>query len=299
MKLKIGTDCSGIEAPIQALKQMKIDFSHEWSCEIDKFAIESILGNYEPKIFFADMTKKRVLPNVDIYVCGFPCQSFSLAGHRLGMKEKKGMIFFHCLEAIKLSKPKVFILENVKGLISSNNGKEFKIVTDNLEKLKQYNVVYKVLNTKDYGIPQNRERIFFVGIRKEYQHSEFVWPIKCKSRDIRTYIDKKANYKEECFPSCKKFIKNRTGIFIDLGFSKYTSLNSYEKFTPTLATSATFWCVPMHRRATIKEKLSLQGFPKNFKQVVSDSQMSKQIGNSMSVNVLKCLFKSIFKCVDM
>ncbi len=302
MVIKIGTDCSGIEAPIQALKQLKVPYSHEWSCEIDKFAIESILKNYDPKIFFADMTIKRSLPKVDVYVCGFPCQSFSMAGNRMGMKEERGIIFFHCLDAIRQSKPKVFILENVKGLLSANNGKSFEIIMSKLKGLRQYNVYYKVLNTKDYGIPQNRERIFFVGIHKQYQKSEFEWPRPCKMKDIRSYIDKTANYREDIFDCKKDIIKNHKGIFIEpIMIRKNTSSNKYinQTYSPALIASGYLWCVPMHRYATIKEKLSLQGFPKNFKQVVSNTQMSKQIGNSMSVNVLKCLFKSIFKHIDL
>ena len=300
MVIKIGTDCSGIEAPIQALKQLKVSYSHEWSCEIDKFAIESILENYDPKIFFADMTIKRSLPKVDVYVCGFPCQSFSMAGNRMGMKEERGIIFFHCLDAIRQSKPKVFILENVKGLLSANNGKAFEIIMSKLKGLRQYNVYYKVLNTKDYGIPQNRERIFFVGIHKKYQKSEFEWPRPCKMKDIRSYIDKTANYREEPYPSKKELVKGHKGVFIDLGVLRNNASKlGYQTYSATLMAAAYLWCVPMHRKATNKEKLSLQGFPKNFKQVVSNTQMSKQIGNSMSVNVLKCLFKSIFKHVDL
>jgi DNA (cytosine-5)-methyltransferase 1 len=127
MKIKIGTDCSGIEAPIQALHKLKIDYSHEFSSDIDVYAKESILANYKPNIFYDDMTKKRDLPKIDIYICGFPCQPFSLAGEREGSKNKeKGNIFLHCIKAIKQTEPSLFILENVPGVISVEQGTYWK-----------------------------------------------------------------------------------------------------------------------------------------------------------------------------
>lgn len=92
--ITIGTDCSGIEAPIQALKQLGIPFQHKWSCEIDKFARQSILANYQPEILYEDITKRdhSQLPDVDIYVCGFPCQSFSLMGKKLGTNDPRSNI---------------------------------------------------------------------------------------------------------------------------------------------------------------------------------------------------------------
>ena len=164
MVLRVGTDCSGIEAPIQALKRLKIKFSHEWSCEIDPYARKSIKANYNPKILFEDITKPRKLPDIDLYVCGFPCQTFSTAGERKGFGDPRGTIFYYCLKVIKTKKPKYFILENVKGLVNHDNGKTFKTILNCLKKLKIYNIYHNVLNTKDYGIPQNRERIFIVGV---------------------------------------------------------------------------------------------------------------------------------------
>lgn len=297
MKLiKIGTDCSGIEAPIQALKKMKVKFSHEFACEIDKHARESIKANYKPKILFEDMTKKRKLPNIDMYVCGFPCQTFSMAGSRKGMADPRGTIFYDCLKVIKSKKPKIFILENVKGLLNHDKGKTFEIIMKCLKKLEIYNIYYKVLNTKDYGIPQNRERVFIIGLRKDKQKKEFSFPKKKKMKKIESYIDKNAKHKDEPLNFAKKSLTKTQGVFVDLVWIKVVSHKSYSTYSPTLTCNTRLWCVPKKRFATIKEMLSLQGFPKNFKQVVSNKQMTRQIGNSMSVNVLIVLFKSIFNC---
>ena len=101
--LRIGTDCSGIEAPIQALKQLGIPFEHKWACEIDHYARRSILANYQPEIIYEDITKRNhsELPDIDIYVCGFPCQSFSLMGKKLGTSDPRGNIMMHCIDVIK------------------------------------------------------------------------------------------------------------------------------------------------------------------------------------------------------
>ena len=114
--LRVGTDCSGIEAPIQALKNLDINFKHIFSSETDKYCIESIKANYNPEIIYNDMTNRELknLPDIDLYVCGFPCQAFSSAGKRKGFKDKRGNIFFECLDVIEYIQPKIFILENVK-----------------------------------------------------------------------------------------------------------------------------------------------------------------------------------------
>ena len=295
--ISIGTDCSGIEAPIQALIQLKIPYIHEWSCEIDKYAQMSIMANYNPKHIFPDIKEKRDLPHVDIYVCGFPCQSFSQAGKREGMKDPRGTIFYDCLKAIKMSKPKVFILENVKGLLSNDNGNTFKTILYELSKLKVYDVKWKVLNTKDYGIPQNRERIFIIGFHRNYIKKEFEWPQPKKMKDIHSYIDRNVTKKNIIPEYNRQSVNNSKGIFIDLSFINIVNSNSYRTYCPTLVTDNKLWCKPMHRYATIKEKLSLQGFPKTFKQRVSNTQLTKQIGNSMSVNVIKELFTCILKTI--
>jgi len=296
--IRLGTDCSGIEAPIQALKQLKIPFRHVFSCEKDKFARQSILANYEPEILFEDMTTRKMseVPDIDLYICGFPCQPFSLAGLRGGVKDPRGTIFWHCLKVIKKKLPSVFILENVKGLISINGGQTFKEILKALENLKVYDVYWKVLNTRDYGIPQNRERVFIIGILREHKF-QFEWPKERKMKNLRDYVDWNNNDKNKVADYLKKsnLLKKipENSIFIDVGFTKNKFLKS-DVIAPCLNTGSNLWCVPLNRRATTEELLCLQGFPKSFKQVVSISQMKRQIGNSMSVNVLKEILKSIY-----
>lgn len=299
--LKIGTDCSGIEAPIQALINLNVIHDHIFSCEIDKYARQSILANYRPKVLYEDITTDKKEHLLDMYVCGFPCQPFSLSGNRKGSDDPRGNIFDHCIKNIRNTNTKIFVLENVRGIISIDNGKYWEYVLNELKKLDKYNVCFKLLNTRHYGIPQNRERIYIVGIRKDVQEKQFIFPEHTIMKDIKMYVDKDTtNIDPEPVKNIEvmKIIRNSKATFLNLGWQNFKE-HSYENFSPSIIAQASIWCVPMHRKATIKELLSLQGFPKDFKQVVSDTQIKKQIGNSMSVNVLEHLFREIFQCINL
>jgi len=296
--LRVGTDCSGIEAPIMALQMMNIPFSHEFSSDIDTDCIASIKANYNPKIIFGDMRNRKLedIPDIDLYVCGFPCQPFSIAGDRGGILDPRGTIFWECLKVIKHKKPMFFVLENVKGLLSITQGETFKVMLAELEALKIYKIYWKVLNTCDYGIPQSRKRVFIVGIRKTRQKREFKWPLPIACKKLQDYIDWADKKYDTLPPSRKNIFKTiiKDALFIDLGF--YSGSRKMSKYIcPCLNTTPILWCVPLHRYANIREYLALQGFPLDFKQVVSNSKLKKQIGNSMSTNVLINIFKSIFQ----
>lgn len=295
--IKIGTDCSGIEAPIQALENLGIPYRHVFSCDIDPYCIQSIEANYKPQIIFSDMTKRSLseIPDIDLYICGFPCQPFSSAGMRKGTKDKRGNIFYYCLDVIQYKQPTYFILENVKGLLNIENGLFFDNIINLLSEL-EYHVYYKVLNTKDYGIPQNRERLYIIGIRKNIKR-KFIWPNHLKMKKLSSFVDKKDRTKETIpLYIVKSNILNKipdNSIFINISFPNNSFTNT-DTVCPCLTTANTNWCVPYQRRMNIKEMLKLQGFPTSFIQVVSDTQMRKQIGNSMSVCVLENIFKNLF-----
>ena len=200
--LTIGTDFSGIGAPEQALKKLGIEYKSVFACDIDKYAKQSFLVNYNTENWYDDITKRdhTKTPYCDLYVAGFPCQAFSVAGKRKGFNDTRGTLFFDLFQYIKLQRPKYFILENVKGLVRHDKGNTFKVIMDSLESL-NYTIYHKVLNTKDYGIPQNRERIFIVGFSDTHT---FEWPdpieLKLKIEDLlqdnvkSKYNVKKASY---------------------------------------------------------------------------------------------------------
>ena len=300
--IRIGTDCSGIEAPIQALIQMKIPFKHKWACDYDKYSKQSIEANYKPEQFYDDITKRdhSKLPDIDMYVCGFPCQPFSSLGSKRGTDDPRGNIMLHCIEVIKQKMPKVFILENVKNFKFIDNGKVYEYLLNKLENIGEYNIYPEILNTKDYGIPQNRQRIFIIGIRKDIQKKEWITPKEIPMIPLKRFILDKMIYPFDKTKLSKTLmikvqaIKNQPGFVIQ--YDKFTK-SLYER-APTIVTNSYLYHTTYNRFLTLKEMLLLQGFPKDFIQVVSDTQIKKQIGNSMSVNVLIALFNEIFENVS-
>ena len=182
--MKIGTDFSGIGSPESALKRLGLDIEEVFACEIDKYARKSFNELHNPNTFYEDITTRNhsEVPQLDLYVAGFPCQSFSMAGKRGGFEDTRGTLFFNVAEFIKENQPKCFVLENVKGLLSHDSGKTYQTITDvltngggtlngqigidTIDNGLGYHVYAKVLNTKDYGVPQNRERIFLVGFKE-------------------------------------------------------------------------------------------------------------------------------------
>jgi len=188
--ITVGTDFSGIGAPEQALKELGIEHKVLFSCDKDKYARQTYLANHESEIMYEDVTTRdnKKAPEVDLYCFGFPCQAFSIAGNRKGFDEVRGTLFFNSADYIREKRPKVFIAENVKGLLShdkpkgskSQYGKTFNTIIQLLAKSVNgqeplfpfednlgYHVYYKVLNSKHYDVPQNRERVFIIGFREE------------------------------------------------------------------------------------------------------------------------------------
>jgi len=192
MGMKIATVCSGIGSPEQALKELDIPHEIAFACEIDKYARQTYLANFTPNQMYTDLTAEewdKPEQYSDLFIGGIPCQAFSLAGKRLGELDKRGLLFYDFYRYVKNQQPKVFIIENVKGLLSDNNGITFQnwcallgrsmnthINMFNHEDSLLYNLHFKVLNSKDFGVPQNRERVFLVGIRNDLPNT-FHFPI--------------------------------------------------------------------------------------------------------------------------
>lgn len=189
--IKIGSDFSGVGAFNQSLNRLGIRYEEIFACDMDKYARKTFIANYgEPK-YYPENVYDREVPcePLDIYMTSPPCQAFSLAGKRKGEGDERGILFYNSYEFIKNNKPRFFIFENVKGLISDSNGTTFqrwiaylggKSVNGNpvvfpLEESVPYHVYWQVLNAKDYGIPQNRERVFIVGIRDD-EDNNFSFP---------------------------------------------------------------------------------------------------------------------------
>src|SRR5690606_23045928 len=145
------------------------------SVEMDKYACQTYEANFGDNPY-GDVTKikEEELEDFDILLAGFPCQAFSIAGRRLGFEDTRGTLFFDVARIIKYKRPKAFLLENVKGLVNHKGGKTLETILHVLENELNYKVFVKVLNAKDYGLPQNRERIYIVGF--DHQEIDFQFP---------------------------------------------------------------------------------------------------------------------------
>lgn len=190
--IKVGSDFSGVGAFDQALKRLGINYETIFACDMDKYARQTFIENYGQPKYYPENVYDREIPkeSIDIYMTSPPCQAFSIAGKRKGETEERGVLFYNSHEFILKNKPRYFIFENVKGLLSDDNGKTFQRWIDYLsksvngqpvifphEESANYHVYYQVLNSKDYGVPQNRERIFIIGIRDD-EDNNFIFPPK-------------------------------------------------------------------------------------------------------------------------
>ena len=201
--INVGSDFSGVGAFNQALDRLNINYKTIFACDWDKYARQTYIHNYGKPDYYPSDVYDRKIPkeSLDIYMTSPPCQAFSLAGKRKGEKDKRGVLFYNSHEFIVKNKPRYFIFENVKGLLSDDSGKTFnrwldylggKSVNGNpvifpLEDATPYHIYHKVLNAKNYGVPQNRERVFIVGIRDDSDNT-FTWskaiPLVKRLKDV-------------------------------------------------------------------------------------------------------------------
>ena len=260
-------------------------------CEIDKFARASYKAIHDTtgEIELHDITTVsddfiRSIGNVDVICSGFPCQTFSIAGNRKGFEDTRGTLFFEIARFASILKPRILFLENVKGLLNHDKGRTFETILQTLDEL-GYNVEWQVLNSKDFGVPQNRERVFIIGhLRGESGRK--VFPIATKQTNKR--IMQLGN------------IMNTTSFG---GNPQCGRIYSIKGLSPCLNTMQGGGREPKIlidgklRKLTPKECWRLQGFPDyafdRAQQVNSDSQLYKQAGNSVTVNVIEAIAKEL------
>jgi DNA (cytosine-5)-methyltransferase 1 len=361
LTLNIGSTFSGIGAFEYALIKKNIDHNIIFASDNDKFCKQSYFENFKinEQSWYDDVKdiKGGVYKNkIDILTGGTPCQSFSMVGKRKGLNDTRGTLFYDFARLIDEIKPKCFIFENVKGLLNHDKGNTWKTIKNVLKSDLQYDIHYKVLNARDFGIPQNRERIFVVGFKKRNKNFKFPNNVKLDSTmqdflednfDSKYFLSKKG----VDFVTRKKNLDKRYtqingdvalcqkrnqqfnwhGDFIidhqrDIPEKYYLS----EKVKRYVLSSGTknFFSKPetdlkvartlvstmhkMHRagvdnyitsnlgirKLTPRECLRLMGFGDDFKITVSDTQMYRQAGNSIVVNVLVALTEEILNSWD-
>lgn len=331
--MKVLSLFSGIGAFEKALKNMKIPYELVGFSEIDKYAVKSYcaIHGVDESMNLCDITKidETALPkDIDLITYGFPCQDISVAGKGNGFVDEQGNLtrsglFFDALRVIEETKPRIAIAENVKNLTGKKFKNEFDIVLNSLEQA-GYNNYWQVLNAKGYGIPQNRERVFIVSIRKDVDNGRFQFPEQIKTRNLfdllETIVDEEYflsdtaketikntkfkidNYKENTLKLIRGSYDGK--VIMDYRYDEGLRIRQ-NNLCPTLSTkgSSSLSGAPIVyidgnlRFITPKECFRLMGFDdEDFRKaeaVNSNTQLYKQAGNSIVVDVLEAIYTSL------
>lgn len=256
--------------------------------------------------------KTENLPDFDLLIAGFPCQTFSVMGRKAGFDDARGQIIFHLARILKETQPTCFILENVRGLVTHDKGETLKIILNELNE-SGYNVIYKVLTSIEYGVPQMRQRVYFIGINKKISKdiSLFEWPKTVEKPSLKKYLIDNNKADAERLEILQYYLNNPTnngkytvsdlqkmeGKILD---TRMSDLRIYEERCPTLRSQRDGVLYVRDGeiyQLTGYEALLLQGFPKEYadkvKETVSDRHLLMQAGNAMTVNVITALGNSI------
>lgn len=279
-------------------------FDIVWANDFDKFAVQTYQSNVGNNIILGDIRKtKKEIPDHDVLIGGFPCQPFSTFGKLKGFgDESRGTLFFEIKDILLRHDTKIVVLENVKNLVNHDKGKTFQRIITELDEI-GYTCFHKILNSCDYGIPQRRNRVFIVGVKRKYFSDNFSFsfpeeePLTITTQDLldpvvdaKYFLTKKLE-KTVLSEGTKGYKVKPT---IDLPISKTlcatmhkmhrASQDNYVTDIPNWKAAADDNRTPI-RRLTPNECRKLQGFPSDWVQVVSDCQAFKQFGNAVTVDV--------------
>lgn len=300
---------------------IKTVFVSEW----EEFAQKTYKINFADRFEISgDITKikEENIPSFDICLAGFPCQAFSLAGKRMGFDDDykgmcRGTLFQDVVRICEYHKPKVIFCENVKGLLNHDRGRTFKIIKNSFEQI-GYTVYDKVLNSKDFGVPQNRERVYIVCFRNDIDSSSFKFPEGDKDKIcIRDILDtapvpSKYYLSDVYIETLKKHrarheaaghgfgyeIRNLDGIagtIVCGGMGRERNLIIDEREHSLIPTTHIKGKINDDgiRKMTPREWARLQGFPENYKLELADTHLYRQLGNSVTVNVIEAIANEI------
>ena len=306
----------GIRLGFERTKRVRNVFGSE----IDPHAAQTYEANYGDNPL-SDITKiaPKDIPNFDILLAGFPCQAFSIAGRKGGFEDTRGTLFFDVANILKQKRPRAFLLENVKGLVMHKGGRTLATILGVLQDL-GYHVEWRILNSKNFGVPQNRERIYIVGFRQSSQGFSFPkrnrqvplvkilesHPVSPKFYLSQRYYNTLKEHKRrhankgngygymllDSKGAANAIVVGGMGrernLIIDNRVRKHPEYGIYPKEINK------DWV----RSLTPREWARLHGYPESFKFPVSDTQAYKQLGNSVTVPVIKALAKNIVEHLD-
>lgn len=278
-----------------------------FTSEIDKHAVTTYKANFGDDHIFGDIKQidENDVPDHDVLLAGFPCQPFSQAGLKKGFTDTRGTLFFDIERILLAKQPKAFLLENVKQLKGHDKGRTFQTIIDHLNKA-GYKVFYEILKAKDFGVPQNRERIYIVGFLDHSINFEFPKSTNLPTRvgDILDdIVDEKYTISDKLWTGHKR--RKELNKLNGKGFG-YGLFNKDSAYTNTI--SARYYKDGSEilieqenknpRKLTPREACRLQGFPEDYIIPVSDAQAYKQFGNSVAVPVIKAIATEIKKALN-
>ena len=287
-----------------------------FTSEIDKFARDTYSKNFSvpDESIFGDITslEPRDVPDHDLILAGFPCQPFSNAGKRMGFRDAtRGTLFFHIAEIISSKKPKAVLLENVRGLLSQDGGRTYRTITDTLSEL-GYVVHGKLLNARDFGLPQNRVRLFIVAIRDDLPDPHaFEFPVPTSSRSrLRLEMVLDSEPDERLFISDRIWESHIARKAKNKELGRGFGFQLFSRSSPYAATISARYPkdgseilidegeARNPRKLSAKEAFRLQGFPDWFEPHPSYTQATKQAGNSVPVPVVRAVLAQLLAFLD-
>jgi len=276
-------------------------FSSEWN----RYSVQTYQANHGLEVVHGDITKvdEKDVPHHDILLAGFPCQPFSQAGLKKGFEDTRGTLFFDIARILKEKQPKAFLLENVKQLRGHDKGKTLEIILKTLNQIGYKNTHYALLKARDFGLPQNRERLYIVGFLDDEIEYKFPEPTQVETKVghiLDDYVAEKYTISDKLWEGHQRRKENNKKNGKGFGYrifdknSEYTSTISarYYKDGSEILISQKG---KNPRKLTPREAAKLQGFPVDFKIPVSDTQAYQQFGNSVPVTVIEAIAKEMLK----
>ena len=340
--IKVGSDCSGWASEVHALHLLGLGnaIDHRFACDIFSASKTIIFNNCQPKIWYDDClardNRHSSTPTVDVYVAGFPCQPYSAAGKNQGMNDSRADVFSGVLDYIRHRLPTIYILENVKNLTSKTHKATFDNILDQLKSVMDssgnlaYDIHWKVYNSQDFGVPQHRERLYIVGLRKsaitkKMQNANFIElvlssrqpapPLSkflgfdrvdrttievCIKQDIQRFSQTAKRNLRKAMAEVKaaNIDPSKADIVVDLGNGRRDVVNMVHNHCPTITRtrggSADFYLISQAFRLNFLHYFKLQGLDPDTIDMggIRDSQLGQLAGNAMTIPVLAAVLRA-------